>query len=96
MDATFCNGFYNHINEGLFIGLTKATPNNFKISVKVPEIITREKRLDMNRNVITDSNEFLNKISSLESNKKLDAIIIQLPPRVTITESIYERSFLIY
>ena len=37
--------------------------------------------------MVTDSNEFLNKISSLEYNKKLGAIIIQLPPSFTISES---------
>lgn len=87
MDATFYKRFYNHMNDGLFIGLTKATPNNFKISVKIPEIITHEKRLDINRNVITDFNEFLNKISPLENSRKLGAIIIQLPPSFTISES---------
>ncbi len=87
MDATFYKRFYNHMNEDLFIGITKATPNNFKVSVKVPEIITHEKRLDIKRNVITDLNEFLNKISPLESNRTLGAIIIQLPPSFTISES---------
>lgn len=31
MDATFYKRFDHHMNAGLFIGLTKATPNNFKI-----------------------------------------------------------------
>ncbi|TVP41961.1 DUF72 domain-containing protein [Candidatus Nitrosocosmicus arcticus] len=87
MDATFYKRFYENMNEGLFIGITKATPNDFRISVKVPEIITHEKRLDINRNVVIDLNEFLNKISPLESQRKLGAIIIQLPPSFTIDES---------
>ena len=40
--------FYEHMHEGLFIGMANTTPNDFKISVKVPEIITHEKRLDIN------------------------------------------------
>ena len=39
MDATFYKKFYEHMNEGLFIGMANATPDDFKISVKVPEII---------------------------------------------------------
>ncbi len=34
MDATFCKGFYNHMNENLLIGLTKATPNNLRYHLK--------------------------------------------------------------
>lgn len=86
MDATFYKRFYKHMNERLFMGMANATPNEFKISVKVPEIITHEKRLDINKNVVTDLNEFLKKISPLEINRKLGLIIIQLPPSYTINE----------
>jgi uncharacterized protein YecE (DUF72 family) len=86
MDATFYKRFYKHMNERLFTGMANATPNEFKISVKVPEIITHEKRLDINKNVVTDLNEFLKKISPLEINRKLGSIIIQLPPSYTINE----------
>ncbi len=37
--------------------------------------------------MITDFNEFLNKTSPLESSRKWGAIIIQLPPCFTISES---------
>lgn len=53
MDATFYKRFYEHMNERS-IGMANTTPNDFKISVKVPEIITHEKRLDINKNVVTD------------------------------------------
>lgn len=86
MNATFYKRFYKHMNERLFMGMANATPNEFKISVKVPEIITHEKRLDINKNVVTDLNEFLKKISPLEINRKLGSIIIQLPPSYTINE----------
>lgn len=86
MDATFYKRFYKHMNERLFMGMANATPKEFKISVKVPEIITHEKRLDINKNVVTDLNEFLKKISPLEINRKLGSIIIQLPPSYTINE----------
>jgi uncharacterized protein YecE (DUF72 family) len=87
MDATFYNRFYQHMTQGLFMGITRATPQDFKISVKVPEIITHEKRLDTDKDVMTDLNTFLDKISPLKNSHKLGAIIIQLPPSFTISES---------
>jgi len=87
MDATFYKRFYQNMTKGLFVGLTKATPNNFKISVKVPEIITHEKRLDVNKDVINDVTVFLDKISPLKNASKLGAIIIQLPPSFAIDQS---------
>ncbi|HEU5119696.1 MAG TPA: DUF72 domain-containing protein [Candidatus Nitrosocosmicus sp.] len=87
MDATFYNRFYQHMTQGLFIGITRATPQGFKISVKVPEIITHNKRLDTDKDVMTDLNTFLDKISPLKNSHKLGAIIIQLPPSFTISES---------
>lgn len=86
MDSTFYKEFYLNMNKGLFIGLCKSTPDNFKFSIKVPEIITHEKRLDVGKNVINDFLEFIDKISPLKSNNKLGTIIIQLPPSLTIKE----------
>lgn len=86
MDSTFYKEFYLKMNKGLFMGLCKATPDNFKFSIKVPEIITHEKRLDVEKNVIYDFLEFLDKISPLKNNNKLGTIIIQLPPSFTIKE----------
>ena len=50
------------MTQGLFVGITKATSADFMISVKVPEIITHEKRLDINKDVMTDLKIFLDKI----------------------------------
>ena len=87
MDATFYKRFYEHMTPGLFIGITKATSDDFKISVKVPETITHEKRLDVSKGAIKDLKEFLDKISPLNNTNKLGAIIIQLPPSFTIRET---------
>lgn len=86
MDATFYKRFYENMTKGLFIGLIKATPDSFKISVKVPETITHEKRLDPDKGAIEDMIAFHEKISPLQNNEKLGAIIIQLPPSYTIKE----------
>ena len=94
MDATFYKKFYLNMTKSLFIGLTKATPDNFKISVKVPEIVTHEKRLDTNKDVIKDIVEFVEKISPLKNTDKLGALIIQLPPSFAIDEFAKVEKFL--
>ena len=86
MDSTFYKKFYLNMTKSLFIGLTKATPDNFKISVKIPEIVTHEKRLDTNKDVIKDIVEFVEKVSPLKNTHKLGALIIQLPPSFAINE----------
>jgi len=37
MDSTFYNRFYSKTTKGTFIGMTKATPERFQFSIKVPE-----------------------------------------------------------
>jgi uncharacterized protein YecE (DUF72 family) len=49
MDSTFYNRFYSKMTKGTFIGMTKATPEKFQFSIKVPETITHEKRLDIDK-----------------------------------------------
>lgn len=69
-----------------FVNMTKATPENFQFSVKVSEIVTHDKRLDIDREVITYLEEFLDKISPLKISNKLGAVLIQLPPSFTVKE----------
>ena len=57
------------------------------MSIKVPWIITDDKRLNIyNKNVIDDLTLFIDKISPLKNANKLGAIVIQLPPSFTIKE----------
>jgi uncharacterized protein YecE (DUF72 family) len=84
MDSTFYEKFYSKMTKGTFIGMVKATPEKFQFSVKVPETITHQKRLDINKGAMTDFEEFLDKISPLKNSKKLGALLIQLPPSFTV------------
>jgi uncharacterized protein YecE (DUF72 family) len=74
------------MTKGTFIGMVKATPEKFQFSVKVPEIITHQKRLEINKSVMTDFEEFLDKISPLKNANKLGAVLIQLPPSFTVND----------
>jgi uncharacterized protein YecE (DUF72 family) len=51
--------------------MVRATPERFQFSVKVPETITHNKRLDVNKGAMVESEDFLNKISPLTTANKL-------------------------
>jgi uncharacterized protein YecE (DUF72 family) len=69
-----------------FISISTASPPNFQFSLKIPESITHEKSLDVNRGAINTLEEFLEKISPLKTMNKLGAPIIQLPPSFKVRE----------
>jgi len=86
MDSTFYEKFYSHMTKGTFIGMSRATPDKFQFSIKVPETVTHIKRLDIKKGAMTSFEEFLDKISPLRTANKLGAILFQLPPSFTVSE----------
>lgn len=46
-DAIFYKERYAQMTKGTFIGLSRATPEDFQFSVKVPEIITHDKKMNI-------------------------------------------------
>ena len=46
MDATFYEKFYKYMTKDTFITMTKATPDNFQFSIKIPETVTHDKNVD--------------------------------------------------
>ena len=82
------------MTKGTFIGMVRATPEKFQFSVKVPETITHNKRLDINKAAMVDFEEFLDKISPLKTANKLGTILIQLPPSFTVSDFKKIESFL--
>jgi uncharacterized protein YecE (DUF72 family) len=86
MDSTFYEKFYKYMTKETFISISTASPPNFQFSLKIPESITHEKSLDVNRGAINTLEEFLEKISPLKTMNKLGALIIQLPPSFTVRE----------
>jgi uncharacterized protein YecE (DUF72 family) len=86
MDSIFYEKFYSKMTKGTFIGMVRATLEKFQFSVKVPETITHNKRLDINKGAMVDFEEFLDKISPLKTANKLGTILIQLPPSFTVSD----------
>src|SRR5438093_11296511 len=86
MDATVYEKFYMYMTKDTFAAMTRATPDKFQFSVKVPETVTHDKRLDVSKGAMALLDEFLEKISPLKSANKLGAVLIQLPPSFTVKE----------
>jgi uncharacterized protein YecE (DUF72 family) len=86
MDATFYEKFYMYMTKDTFTAMARATPDNFQFSIKVPETVTHDKRLDVSKGAMALLDEFLEKISPLKSANKLGAVLIQLPPSFTVKE----------
>ena len=94
MDSTFYEKFYKYMTKQTFEMLDEVTPDNFEISVKVPETITHLYRLNIAKGTISLLEEFLDKISPLKLAKKLGAILIQLPPSFTVSDFKKTENFL--
>jgi uncharacterized protein YecE (DUF72 family) len=86
MDATFYEKFYMYMTKDTFTAMTRATPDKFHFSIKVPETVTHDKRLDVSKGAMALLDEFLEKISPLKFANKLGAVLIQLPPSFTVKE----------
>jgi uncharacterized protein YecE (DUF72 family) len=86
MDASFYDKFYRYMTPSTFGAMASATPEGFEFSVKVPETITHDKRLNVKQGAIELFEEFLDKISPLKAANKLGAILVQLPPSFTVKE----------
>jgi uncharacterized protein YecE (DUF72 family) len=85
-DAIFYDKFYNDMKQSLFFGLSRATPDGFQFSLKVPQTITHNKKLSLEQSAMSDFEEYLDKISPLKKYSKLGAILFQLPPWFTVND----------
>lgn len=84
MDATFYEKFFSKMNQATFAGMVAATPDDFEFSVKVPETITHNKKMDVTMGALDDFKIFLDKISPLKRLNKLEAVLFQLSPSFTV------------
>jgi uncharacterized protein YecE (DUF72 family) len=72
--------FYAYPNQGMIWGCARSTPDDFSFSVKVPKLITHEKKLEAEKGVKPDLLRFLGLLKPLIDRKKLGPVLIQLAP----------------
>lgn len=74
------SSFYAFPSKGLVLGWARYTPDDFVFSVKLPQLLTHEKKLDPEKGVETDLVRFLGLLKPLIAAGKLGPVLIQLPP----------------
>jgi uncharacterized protein YecE (DUF72 family) len=74
------SSFYAYPSKGLVLGWARYTPDNFVFSLKLPRLLTHEKKLDLDHGVEADLVRFLSLLKPLMVTGKLGPVLIQLPP----------------
>jgi uncharacterized protein YecE (DUF72 family) len=74
------SSFYAFPSKGLVLGWARYTPESFVFSVKLPQLLTHEKKLDLGRGVEADLIRFLSLLKPLIASGKLGPVLVQLPP----------------
>jgi uncharacterized protein YecE (DUF72 family) len=80
--------FYSYPTKGVIYGCVRYTPPDFVFSVKLPRVITHDKRLDPKSGVRADLVRFLDLLKPMADARKLGPLLIQLPPSFS-----FERNF---
>jgi len=91
-DSIYYQKFYEKMGRATFEGMVKSPPKDFEFSVKVPETITRQKKLS--GDALPLFNEFLDRIAPLKNANKLGAILFQMSPNFTVNNFRNAESFL--
>ncbi|MDG6900809.1 MAG: DUF72 domain-containing protein [Nitrososphaerota archaeon] len=84
------SSFYAFPSKGLVLGWARYTPDDFVFSLKLPQQLTHEKKLDLGKGVEADLVRFLGLLKPLIATGKLGPILIQLPPSYSF-QSDYEK-----
>jgi uncharacterized protein YecE (DUF72 family) len=93
-DSIYYEKFYSKMGKATFEGMVNSTPDDFQFSVKVPETITRLKKLSVKDGAMTAFEEFLDRISPLKKANKLGPILFQMSPNFTVDDFKNAEAFL--
>ncbi len=85
--------FYRYPSKGMVMGWAKYSPEGFVFTAKLPQLITHEKKLDLNQGVKEDLERFIEIMEPLWLGGKLGCILIQLPPRFNFQPEILDSFF---
>jgi len=72
--------FYANPSRGMVLGWTRNTPKSFQFAMKLPQLITHKKQLDLDKGAEIDLREFIDLINPVHEAGKLGPLLIQLPP----------------
>ncbi|MEM4311721.1 MAG: DUF72 domain-containing protein [Nitrososphaerales archaeon] len=78
--------FYSYPKESLVKKWSFKSPRDFKFCLKLPKLLTHEKKLDPKEELKIPLERFLDLIKPLKQREKLGLILIQLPPSFTFSK----------
>src|SRR4051812_14660312 len=82
------SSFYRPHRPGTYARWASSVPSDFRFAVKVPKVITHERRLE---SVVEPMNRFLFEVAELRD--KLGPLLVQLPPSLAFDASAVNEFF---
>ncbi len=74
------SSFYRYPDERMAYAWARRGPSDFKYALKIPGLITHEKKFDLSQGIMKDLRRFLDIIEPLKRNEKLGPLLFQMPP----------------
>jgi uncharacterized protein YecE (DUF72 family) len=74
------SSFYRYPEERMAYAWARRSPPGFKYALKIPRLITHDKKFDPSQGIMKDLRRFLDIIEPLKRNGKLGPLLFQMPP----------------
>ncbi len=74
------SSFYRYPEERMAYAWARRSPPDFKYALKIPRLITHDKRFDPAQGIMKDLQRFLDIIEPLKRDEKLGPLLFQMPP----------------
>ncbi len=74
------SSFYRYPEERMAYAWARRSPPDFSYALKIPRLITHDKKFDPSQGIMKDLRRFLDIIEPLKQNGKLGPLLFQMPP----------------
>jgi len=78
--AEIDSSFYRAPTKGMVLGWLRYSPEDFVFAVKVPQTVTHDRRIDVDKHAEEDVRSFCELMDPLNDAGKLGPLLLQLPP----------------
>ncbi|TLZ55138.1 MAG: DUF72 domain-containing protein [Methanobacteriota archaeon] len=78
--AEIDSSFYRAPTKGMVLGWLRYSPEDFVFAAKVPQTVTHDRRIDVNKHAEEDVRSFCELMDPLSDAGKLGPLLLQLPP----------------
>ncbi|MCS7365848.1 MAG: DUF72 domain-containing protein [archaeon GB-1867-035] len=73
--------FYSYPDRSTVLGWLRYTSDDFVFTAKIPQLVTHEKRINVDKGVEEDLKRFIELMEPLIQANRLGCLLIQLPPK---------------